>query len=393
MPRNLIHADAIADHLGVLASPGAILLDGDQIISVGSVQEIGGVGDATLTQIHGTVVPSLVNAHTHLDLSGIGIKPPKDSFVQWVEEDVLPIRFGSDESTIRAATNRGVELLMAGGTSIVGDIAGSMCAAEIVAASPLLGTVFIEILGQGEKQESAIKHMQQIPPTMGVQPHAPYSCSEDVYRAAVDSGLPVATHLAETPEELQYTMDASGPLVDLGKRLGAWDETVAKWNAHPIDAMIRIVGGARLLAAHLNYVEDRHLPMLAASNITAVYCPRASAYFGHEGHRWKEMIDAGVNVALGTDSLLCLDTPDRISVIDEMRFLHRTQDADSKTLFAMATVHGAIGLDVDPNLVTLSEGKTAGLIAFDETGDDPLVAILQSTSSPKWVFQPLFLPA
>ena len=133
--------------------------------------------------------------------------------------------------------------------------------------------------------------------------------------------------------------------------------------------------------------------MLAASNITAVCCPRASAYFGHEGHRWKEMIDAGVNVALGTDSLLCLDTPDRISVIDEMRFLHRTQDADSKTLFAMATVHGAIGLDVDPNLVTLSEGKTAGLIAFDETGDDPLVAILQSTSSPKWVFQPLFLPA
>ena len=51
--------------------------------------------------------------------------------------------------------------------------------------------------------------------------------------------------------------------------------------------------------------------MLAASNITVAYCPRASHYFGHTNHRWKEMLDAGINVALGTDSLLCLDTPDQ----------------------------------------------------------------------------------
>ena len=387
MPRKLIHADAIADHSGVLAAPGAVLLEEEEIIAVGSVQELGGVGDAMLTQIHGTVTPSLVNAHTHLDLSGEGIKPAKNSFVHWVEKDVLPIRQDSNEESIQSAVQRGVDLTLAGGTSVVGDIAGSMVAAEAVVASSLQGTVFVEILGQGVKEKSAIELIQQIPASMGVQPHAPYSCSKAIYESAFASGLPVATHLSETQEELTCTLESAGDLVDLAKRLGTWDETIECWNSHPIDAMIQLAGRVPLLAAHVHYIEDRHLELLANSNITVVYCPRASAYFGHVGHRWKDMLEAGVNVALGTDSLLCLDSPDRMSVLDEMRYLYLNQNADPQTLFAMATVHGAIGLGIDPALVTLSTGPTSGLIAFDVDGDHPLVDILESTQMPLWVIQ------
>ena len=388
MTRNLIHADAIADHSGVLAAPGAVLLEEDQIIAVGSVQELGGVGDAKLTQIHGTVMPTLVNAHTHLDLSGVGIIPPKNSFVQWIEEGVIPIRQESNEVSVRSAVQRGVDLTLAGGTSVVGDIAGSMVAAEAVAASSLQGTVFVEILGQGKKEKFSIESIQQIPASMGVQPHAPYSCSRAIYETAFASGLPVATHLSETQEEQTCTLDSAGDLVDLAKRLGTWDETVESWNSHSIDAIIQLAGHEPLLAAHLNYIDDRHLELLANSNITVVYCPRASAYFGHEGHRWKEMLEAGVNVALGTDSLLCLDSPDRLCVIDEMRSLYLNQNADPQTLFAMATVNGAIGLGIDPTFVTMSIGPTSGLIAFDVGGDQPLLDILESTEMPSWVIQP-----
>jgi len=387
MPRKLIHADAIADHSGVLAAPGAVLLEEEEIIAVGSVQELGGVGDAMLTQIHGTVTPSLVNAHTHLDLSGEGIKPAKNSFVHWVEKDVLPIRQDSNEESIQSAVQRGVDLTLAGGTSVVGDIAGSMVAAEAVVASSLQGTVFVEILGQGVKEKSAIELIQQIPASMGVQPHAPYSCSKAIYESAFASGLPVATHLSETQEELTCTLESAGDLVDLAKRLGTWDETIECWNSHPIDAMIQLAGRVPLLAAHVHYIEDRHLELLANSNITVVYCPRASAYFGHVGHRWKDMLEAGVNVALGTDSLLCLDSPDRMSVLDEMRYLYLNQNADPQSLFAMATVNGAIGLGIDPALVTLSTGPTSGLIAFDVDGDQPLLDILESTEMPSWVIQ------
>ncbi len=388
MTRNLIHADAIADHAGVLAAPGAVLLEEDQIIAVGSVQELGGVDDAQLTQIHGVVVPSLVNAHTHLDLSGVGIIPPKNSFVQWVEEEVLPIRQESDGESIRTAVQRGVDLTLAGGTSIVGDIAGSMCAAEEVSASSLQGTVFVEVFGQGTRENAAVEFIQQIPTSMGVQPHAPYSCSKTIYDTAFSSGLPVATHLSETREELTCTQENAGDLVDLAKRLGAWDESVESWGAHPIDAMLQLARHAPLLAAHVHYIEDRHLSMLANSNFTVVYCPRASAYFGHDGHRWKEMLNVGINVALGTDSLLCLDTSDRMSVIDEMRFLYTTQHADPQQLFAMATVNGAVGLGIDPALVTMSAGTTAGLLAFEVHGSDPLAKILESTEMPSWAFQP-----
>lgn len=388
MPRNLIHADAIADYSGVLAAPGAVLLEEGEIIAVGSVQELGGVGDAKLTQIHGTVTPSLVNAHTHLDLSGEGVTPAKKSFVQWIEEDVLPIRQESNERSIRTAVQRGIELTLEGGTSVVGDIAGSMVAAEAVAASSLLGTVFVEVLGQGIREKPAIELIQRIPPSMGVQPHAPYSCSKAIYETAFASGLPVATHLSETREELTCTQESAGDLVDLAKRLGTWDESIECWNSHPIDAMIQLAEHVPLLAAHVHYIEDRHLELLANSNITVVYCPRANSYFGHEGHRWKEMLEAGVNVALGTDSLLCLDTPDRMSVLDEMRFLYLNQTVDPETLFAMATVNGAIGLGINPSLMTLQRGPTSGLIAFDVDGDHPLSTILESTEMPSWVIQP-----
>jgi cytosine/adenosine deaminase-related metal-dependent hydrolase len=353
------------------------------------VQELGGVADAKLTQIHGTVLPTLVNAHTHLDLSGVGIKPAKNSFVQWIEEDVLPIRRESDTIAIQSAVNRGVALTLEGGTSIVGDIAGSTCAAESVMASPLLGTAFVEILGQGTREQAAIECIQRIPTSMGVQPHAPYSCSRAVYVSAFASGLPVATHLSETREELLCTMEQEGSLVDLAKRLNVWDESIERWNSHPVDAMIEFAGQEPLLAAHLNYIEDRHLDMLANSNITVVYCPRASAYFGHSNHRWKGMLDAGVNVALGTDSLLCLDTPDRISVIDEMRYLYSTQQADPQELFTMATVNGAIGLGIDPELVTMSTGTTAGLISIKEVrSNNPLADMLDSTVMPTWIVKP-----
>jgi cytosine/adenosine deaminase-related metal-dependent hydrolase len=100
------------------------------------------------------------------------------------------------------------------------------------------------------------------------------------------------------------------------------------------------------------------------------------------------MIEAGVNVALGTDGLSCLDRADRMSVLDDMRLLHRRDDADPVVLLRMATTAGAVGLDLDPDLVTLAPGPVAGLIAlpFDPADTrDPFVQVLQRDDAPEWV--------
>lgn len=383
IPRNLVHATAIVDHRGVIASPGAILLDGNCIIEAGTPQEIGTPDDAVLTQIDRVVTPSFVNTHTHMDLSGVGLAPAMDSFVQWVEEVVLPIR--RDIDAIEEYVQKGVALSIVGGSLIIGDIAGTQFAAELVESSALLSHSFVELLGLGQRQKMAIEKLKGIPSSFGVSPHAPFSCGKEVYRACFKSGRRVATHLSETLEEIDSVKDFQGPLVDHAVRIGSWDETVESWNEHPIDAVLQVAGNKQFLAAHLNYVEDYHLPMLAASNMTVVYCPRASHYFGHKNHRWKEMLEVGINVALGTDSLLCLDTPDRISVIDEMRYLYTENQADPIQLLTMGTINGAAGLGFDPNLVTLNTGETAGLLAFDSSGNDPLIDIFSTTTMPTWL--------
>jgi 5-methylthioadenosine/S-adenosylhomocysteine deaminase len=141
-------------------------------------------------------------------------------------------------------------------------------------------------------------------------------------------------------------------------------------------------------AAHVNYVTHEQVRLLAAARTTVVFCPRAAAYFGHRSHDYRRMIQAGVNVALGTDGLPCLDRADRLSVLDDMRLLHRRDDADPVVLLRMATTAGAVGLGLEPDLVTLAPGPVAGLIAFPyDAADpvDPFRQVLQRDDAPQWV--------
>ncbi len=384
IPRNLIYADAIVDYRGVLASPGAIFIEGETLVDAGTPEAIGSIEGVSVTQINGVVTPSFVNTHSHLDLSGVGNEPPRDSFIDWFFEVIKPIRLDADG--IQAAVHKGIDLSLKGGCRIVGDIAGTQLAAEIVESSDLLPVSFIELFGLGEKQEAAIETLQLIPETFEVSPHAPYSCGKELYQASFRSGKKVATHLSESLSEIEYTKFQTGEFDSVLKLLGAWDETIEPWGGHPIDALLAVADGVPFLAAHVNYIEEHHLQMLADSNITVAYCPRASEYFGHCEHRYISMLDAGVRVSLGTDSLLCLDTPDRISVIDDLRYLYKRDHTDPLQLLTMGTVNGAIGLGLHPNLVTLDPGETAGLLVFESIVGDPIADIMKSEKMPDWLF-------
>ncbi|MCA9291150.1 MAG: amidohydrolase family protein, partial [Phycisphaerales bacterium] len=113
---------------------------------------------------------------------------------------------------------------------------------------------------------------------------------------------------------------------------------------------------------------------------------------GEAPHAYRSMLAGGVNVALGTDSILCLDTPDRISTLDEMRLLRRRDGTDPVTLLAMATIHGARALGFDEGLVEFSPGPMLGVLAVDGAGDDPLDAALRGNAPPRWVAGPFPCP-
>ena len=396
--RELIHCSMIADADRVMARPGAILLEAGSIIAADRPEKLGVIDDAVRIDCPDSIViPALVNTHAHLDLSHLGPVSHTGDFTSWITH-VRDNRAITSEA-IASSVKLGIEKSLAGGTTLIGDIAGagSIVPIERLRESPLGGVSYIEFFGMGNGQIRGVEGIQAVRAALepelqgvklGLQPHAAYSCGPMVYQAAIEAGLPLSTHLAETLEELEFTNHGTGPLADMLRSFGVWDESIHRTEQHPIDLMYEHLDGNPVIAAHLNYIEDQHLERLADWPITVAYCPRASAYFGHVDHRYRDMLDHGVSVALGTDSLLCLDTPDRISVLDEMRFLFLRDSTDPRTLLRMATIEGAAAMGFDPGLTNLSPGPSAGLIAIriDTSRQiDPLVQALESTTAPEWI--------
>jgi cytosine/adenosine deaminase-related metal-dependent hydrolase len=373
----------IADYRGVLSSPGAILLEGDMIIETGSPQSIGHIEGVELTKVNGLVTPSFVNAHSHLDLSGVGNVPFDNTFVEWLVNVIKPIR--SDTTRIEEDVNKGIMLSLAGGCRVLGDIAGTIQAAEIVDDSELIAVSFVELIGDGERTDEAIEKLFEIPEKFNVTPHAPYSCGKRVYEACFESGKKISTHLSETLEEIEFALSRSGEFEKVIRKLGAWDDKIKPLGKHPIDAILEIAGDSNFVSAHLNYIDDRHLEMIASSNMSVVYCPRASEYFGHKNHRYLEMLAYGINVAVGTDSLICIDTTDHLSVLDEIRLMYSRDEVEPSLLFKMATVNGATALGLESTLVTLNKGKNAGLLKFEGLDNNTLSDLMESNLAPSWV--------
>jgi len=393
-------------------APGIVLIEGGRVRAAGRPEEIGGVSpEIPKVQRHDLLVmPGLVNAHTHLDLSGPGPWPPAGAdFRGWVGR-VRELRSKADAASRRQSIERGIELSLAGGTTLVGDIAGAPPdeSIDLLSASPLGGVVYIEFFGIGQGEAAASRAMQaacerwpscERGVSLGLSPHAPYSCGPTVFESAADLKRPVVTHLAETQAEVELLRSGTGDLREMLEiDIGVWGDDVQVPGCHPVDAVIAPLQRAGGAAVHGNWLEERHVADLVHAGISLVYCPRASASFGHAPptlpiHPWQAMHAAGGLVALGTDSLLCLDTPDRISVLDEMRLLSQRDAIPGDTLLAMATVSGASVLGVDSAKVQIGP-EASGLIGCpigDGFGETPLALldrVLARQEPPEWVLTP-----
>lgn len=394
-----ILAGAAQDALGPPIRPVAIHWSAGEVVAIGSPEAVPCPRGARIIERPShLVLPGLVNAHAHLDLTSLGPQPYGGDFIEWI--DFVRGARPTDPFALADAVRLGIEKSIAGGTAIVGDIAGvgSTVPWDVLRADGRLrGISFVEFFGLGPRQARAIEVMEELwaevsPDAdsrvqMGLQPHAPYSAGPEIYNAAARlsaaRGRPASTHLAETPGEIEFTRSATGPHADYLRRIGKWDESIRAAQAHPIDLFLRSLSGAATwLAAHVNYCEFRHVNALAESLAAVVYCPRASVYFRHDEHSWREMLDGGVRLALGTDSIVNLDTPQRLSILDEMALLHKRDHVHPAVLLRLATIEGARALHVDERLVTLEPGPCAGLIAVEFDPADGRDALAQALSDP-----------
>ena len=143
--------------------------------------------------------------------------------------------------------------------------------------------------------------------TLGVSPHAPYTCSLEVYRWALSLGVPVGTHLAESPNENEWLEHGTGPLTS---------KFVLPPSGRRAVATLEPVLGPELLCAHCVEVDASEIALLAERDVPVAHCPRSNALLGCGIAPLAELRAAGVRVGLGTDSPA--STPS-FDVFEEMR--------------------------------------------------------------------------
>ncbi|MFH0944219.1 MAG: amidohydrolase family protein [Planctomycetota bacterium] len=338
-------------------------------IRAGRIEAVGGPGG----DLPVFAIPGLRNAHCHLDLSEVGRPPGSgEGFARWVL-GLVERRRGLDRRALAGAARVGASEALSTGTTAIADIDSTGASFQAVAESGLKGIGFFECLSSGgadaqvRSAEAWLAAVQAGPRQAafrpGLSPHSPYSCSAELYqrlaRLAKKEGLLLTTHIAETREELDFLLAGGGDLRTLLKRLGAVPPFDSPPGVPPIQYLDRLgCLGPGTLLAHANYPAEGDMDLLARSGATVVYCPRSHAFFCHEEHPVARYLEAGVNVALGTDSLASNTT---LSMFDEMAFLRRARpDLSSAGVFDLATRSGAPLLDGGSGL--LEPGQPADMV-------------------------------
>lgn len=354
---------------------GTVTVRGEKIEAV----EPRGVRSADIDLGNVAVIPGLVNAHTHLDLSGArGLIPPTDPhyFTEWLKGVIAYRRTRSEEQTL-ADIDAGLAECLRFGTTLIGDIASEGKSWEALSAAKTRAVVYWELIGLSfERMSSAGRgaaRWKATPSThpfcrRGVSPHAPYSNSGTLYAVTGRWDVPLATHIAESPGELFLLATRRGPFRTFLETLGVWEPgriapsiaVILKW----------LIGNSSIVLAHCNYLSPEDRRHLDPKRHTVVYCPRTHAAFGHPPHPFRDFLARGIRVCLGTDSLA--SNPD-LDILAEARFVHtKYPDFSGEQLLKMLTLSGAKALGWADECGSLEPGKSADLVAVplpDVEGD------------------------
>jgi len=376
----LIHyrADWVLPISGAPIRGGCFAIDGDRIAGV-SASPPRGARPTDLGSV--AVLPGLVNAHTHLELSYLrGQIPPAGSFMEWIRGIIGTRRRYPDPRApeILGGVHAGIAEAAGAGTAIVGDITNTLVTSAPLVRSALAAQVFYEVIrfntpdpeGVVAQAMTALQqtaHGDRVRASLAA--HAPYSVAPAVFRAiraAVEREprRPYCVHLAESPEEIEFIRTGNGPWRAMLEELGSWDPSWTAPAATPVEYLDRIgFLGRDVIAVHGVQMTDADLRMLAARGATLVTCPRSNVHTGAGAPPIQRFYDAGVRVAIGTDSLASVED---LNVFGELAAMRRlAAGVAASQLLASATRHGAEALGFGGDYGTIERGRRARLIAVD----------------------------
>ncbi|MFO0585521.1 MAG: amidohydrolase family protein [Anaeromyxobacter sp.] len=331
------------------------------------------------------LLPALVNAHLHLEVSHMaGRVQGGEGLAPWVQL-FIATRATARPEEVQPAMDMAAEDMVAAGVAAVGDVTNTLGSVGALARAGVAGSVYLEVFGlTPERYErmyatarEALEHAK-LPPGLRVRlsPHAVYSTLPDAVAMLLDAG-PGSIHLAEDPEERALVAHGTGAFARMAASMKAPPP-----RPHARSAVAAVAPHLRPghLAVHCVDVDAEDAALLARSGAIAVLCPRSNRHIGGKLPPLPLLLDAGVPLAVGTDSLASSPS---LAPLAELATLREAFPAvPASRLLPLAWNGAAVGA---PHVGRLAPGKAPGVLAAPLAGarpDDPFEHLLAAFGAP-----------
>jgi cytosine/adenosine deaminase-related metal-dependent hydrolase len=358
---------------------GTVVELGGRIVYVGPRAGAPGGTDRDLGDC--ALMPGLVNAHTHLELTVFRGLFEELSFRTWIARlQAAKVAVMTADRFLDSARWGLAEGVRAGITTYA-DTCDSGVALAAMRERGVRGIMYQEVFSPSAEPaavrdaaaalaEKLARHdaLETELQRVGVSPHAPYTVSDPLFALIARSGRRIAIHIAESEAEERFVRDGAGPFAEAHRARGI---PVAPRAASPIALLGRLgVLEARPLLIHCVRVSDADIAAIAASGSTVAHCPISNAKLGHGVAPLAALQRARIAIGLGSDSMAANN---RMHLLEEARaavLMQRVQSSAPDTLSAaraleLATLGGARALGLAERVGSLEVGKEADLAAFD----------------------------
>jgi aminodeoxyfutalosine deaminase len=377
---------------------GAVAIENDKIISVGTIEEISRNFPASEIENFGeaAVLPGLVNTHSHLEITAMRgyLDDTEEDFYAWLIKLTKGRAEHLTEDDVKAAALFGALEGARAGVTCFGDI-GRMGRAgfEALKKNGLRGIVFQETEFSPDDKTAAedfeklktkfleLKETETDLVKAGISPHAPYTVSPKLFEKitgyAIAGNIKISIHAAESLQEQALLETGTGFFADVYKN---YDCEWKSPNCSPVEYLENIgVLKAKPLLAHCVNISASDIELIKNSNSKIAHCPKSNAKFGHGIAPLEKFLDAGIAVGFGSDSVASNNVCD---ILEEARFaalMARTRNdkkrfLTAKEIIETATLGGAKSLGLDKEIGTIETGKQADLcvISLDNAAQMPV---------------------
>jgi cytosine/adenosine deaminase-related metal-dependent hydrolase len=363
---------------------GAVLVDEGGIIRyVGPAAGMEAGDDVARNDLgDALLLPGLINVHTHPELAGMRGLLEDLPFHIWIPTlRRAKDRAGLTDADFGVAARWTCLEALAAGVTTLGATEDSGAALDAMRETGLRGVVYREAFAPAPEQAGdalatlrrKVEDMRRRETDLvrvGASPHAPYTVSDELFRLvaawAATDGVPLATHAAEAEVEALLVSAGAGPFAAGLRTRGIATPARASSTIELLDRTGILA--TRPLLVHCVLASSDDIGRIADSGAAVAHCPVANARLGHGIAPVVEILEAGIRVGLGSDSVA---SNNRIDMLEEARIAQLMQRArlrsagalDPRRLLRLATIDGAEALGSAGRTGSLEVGKDADLCA------------------------------